>query len=328
MAVKIVKRRIKDLMTHEEQLARGVGADGRRRTLASSEKIRAGHAKRGTRTEPVILRDVTRPKLVMLEPSRFNTIHVDQDAYQRAVIGPKVNQLIHVIRSGGCVPDPVTMVKRADGTLWIIDGLQRYHAHRLCEAPLSALIYETPTEGDERDFFLVMNTQWGINANTRVKAWRGPAAKLLHDLNEDPGSPYFNQINFGMHFGRRFHAMPLIKGMVAAMTGLSTTSGAAHEVLRRSDTAWVVPGAAARAKRWLDLVALAHPKGYAHANVLIAYGLAAHHRWNGSGKLTLPSPRAIGSMKRINWTKVASSMAHKYLPLIQTAIERRWREAA
>lgn len=301
------------------------------RRLAESEAVREYHLKRSTRRLPIVIKDLPEPRMVTLTPKQMAEIRVDSERYQRVRQVEEVNTLIHVLRSGGSIPDPVTLSRRPDGTLWVVDGQQRFWAYLETETPMRALIYEVPDIDAERTLFVVLNSTQHISANTKVHAWAGPVAAYLRQINDDKDSPFFGQINFGQHHSRPYPAMVMVKGVLSVMTGLSSFSAPANDLLRRADVAWQTDAAARdRARAFLLLLTRIFGRteggrSTAKALPVQALGLVAYDRWLRTRGVVQPSEHILHLLRRMNWDTIIPSQAGRFLPVLRSAIEQRWK---
>lgn len=277
-------------------------------------------------------------KRTTITPGMFDKIDVDR-RYQRDRIGPKVNELIEVIQSGGVIPDPITLCKRrwsedgqvrASDKLWLIDGQQRFFAAMETETTIEALIYESDSLEAERNFFLAMNNSRIVNANVTVKAWPGPITILLKAVESNPDHPLYGRVEWSRTGGEHIGAAVLVRGLVAVTTGVFY-GGDIQKMLSRADTAIQKDSAAkARATQFCRLIAHVFPRGYAPILAVSALGIVASRRWaqvkyNDPALLPLPTTAQMDRMSRINWLAEVPSSAIRFRPVLEQMIDRAWR---
>jgi hypothetical protein len=150
-----------------------------RRSLLN-EKVLVAQGKTRMRTT-LIVEGISDPTSHMIEPAEFTRLEIDA-RYQRGRTN-EVNDLIHVLKNGGKVYDPVTLCRRKGGeTLYIVDGHQRFWAHHDCGLPMPAIIYESTGWEAEALLFQAMNMRRGLTPDIIVKSHQGPGAALLRKV--------------------------------------------------------------------------------------------------------------------------------------------------
>lgn len=313
--------------SHSPETRQKIGASSRARQSDPAMKakmlagLREANADR-RKLVPLILPDLGVGQLVTLSVADLRKLNVD-DRYQRIRITTMVSRLMHVIQNGGIIADPITVVRRADGSLWIVDGQQRWWAHIELERPLRALIFDVKDFEQERRLFLVMNTKVNVNADTIVKAWPGPTGQLLRALDVE-GSAYFGHINWGYANGRPYGAGILARAVLAAAANMAH-AGVIGDILMRADVALAESAAAARAAGLLKLIPLVwqpHPRARVRLLSALALAHVAFERW-GAG-VTFPPPRVYRALERVKWDSKVPSYAAQYLPVLETIIRKRW----
>lgn len=296
-----------------------------KRTLATSESTLLKGLQSRTSRVPLIVEGVDHGTLSTFQPTDFTRFGVDE-RYQRVRITTAVNDLIHVIKGGGAIVDPITVVERRDGSLWIVDGQQRFWAHDECKVPLTALVYRIDDFENEKRLFLVMNKRVTVNAETIVKAWGGASAAMIREWADKPGSPYRGQVNFGNNSHAPYAATILVRGLLAVSAGIIPV-GSIISTLTRCDYALrEVPSAPQRAEAYLRLVPLVFPP-QARLRYLpgIALGRVAARRWTPTVNGQFPGPTTYERLKRVNWDVLVPSPAMRFLSLIEGEIEKRWK---
>lgn len=293
-------------------------------TLASSNAtLAAGAAKRTARPLLVESTETSDGKLVIFQPHELKKLNVDE-RYQRIRIGREVNSLIHVLKDGGVIPDPISVAKRPDGTLWILDGQQRFWAHYECERPLQAMVYDVADIRTEMNLFQILNARIKLSGDTLVKSWTGPIGDLIREwCISRPGSPFFAQTNFGQNSQFPYSAGLLARGILASAAGVLSV-GAIQNVLARGDFALREAEARARADAYMRLVPLVFPATMRMKFLpAIAIGRVAYARW--SVDTTFPSPTIYEKLKKINWDAVAPTHSARYCKLLEDEILKRWK---
>ena len=160
----------------------------RRRRIKDSEAIRKVNLDRRIR-QPIILKSEDldlASRIRVFNPPNYGHMNVDE-RYQRTRVTPVVNELTHVLKGGGVVPDPIHVAERPDGTLWILDGQQRYWAHSDCHLPLRAYVHSVATLEQEKAMFLILNNRMKVRGDVTVKSWPGISGPLILKLGTEPG---------------------------------------------------------------------------------------------------------------------------------------------
>lgn len=278
---------------------------------------------------PVIVTGVDMAKTItIIQPSQFGRLNVDE-SYQRVRIGNEVNDIIHVIRSGGAIPDPIDVAERPDGSWWILDGQQRYWAHDETKEPLRALIHKVYTHEAESKLFVVFNSRRKVRPIIIVKGWPGPTGDFLRKLNTSPTSPLVGMIDFGNNSKLPLAANNLVRGILTVTTGMSRNSrgggDAATVLLPRTDAALKVTGRMAWAEAYVQLVAMVFGKSDARVRAMPLQALAevAHQRYKAAGRVTFPASTEL--LRRMNWDTCVPKHTDQYYPMMVEKIQRRWR---
>lgn len=153
---------------------------GPRRKLTESE---IANATRVRKRQGLVVGKLSNPEYRVFSPAELTQLNIDE-SYQRMQIKTQVNDLAHVLRQGGEIPDPITVAQRPDKSLWIIDGQQRFWAHMDVQKPLKAMVYKVADVEEEKNIFLAMDRHVKVTPAYFVKAWPGEASKLLTEVNE------------------------------------------------------------------------------------------------------------------------------------------------
>lgn len=291
----------------------------KRNTLGSSDAVLA-KAVSTRKSMPLVLRDLGKPRLVVMAPADLVKLGVDE-RYQRAQITTECHRIIHALKSGGEVPAAVTVARRPDGTLWIVDGQQRWWACMDCQHPLIVLIYDINDWNVERDLFSVLNDHVALNADSIVHAHSGPTAAMIREAADKPGHALCGHVGFGRGRGP-YSAALLARGILGAATGL-TASGNIKQVLARCDFALQDVPAIERAQTYLTLIPLIFPSTTTLRYLAaIAIGKVAHERW--ATRVCIPSPTVYERLKRVNWDTVTPTRELRQLIVMEDHIRHRW----
>ena len=270
-------------------------------------------------------------RLMVIPVAQLSTLNVDEEYYQRRERRTMVNSIIHAMSAGGIVPDPVKLAKRVDGSLWVVDGQQRYWAHVRMQRPLTAMVYDVTKIEDEMALFTVLNTRASIRATSRIHAWTGPTAALLRELNSKPGGFFHEQIDFGHNTGRPFSSAILAKVIAASICpSMRAYHNGIDQVLLAADGALNANPVSAgeRAGATLHLIGrVFDPKHQRRMRYLvaIAFALTAREKWDKYGRIVSPTPREFTSLARYDWEKCVEGFSVKYLPTLERQIKKRWK---
>lgn len=291
----------------------------KKNTLGTSDAVLATAVAR-RKASPLVLRDLGRPRFVVLEPNDLTKLNIDE-RYQRAQITTECHRIVHALKSGGSVPAAIAVAKRGDGSMWIVDGQQRWWACLDCQHPLPALIYDISNWDVERDLFNVLNDHIALNAESVVHAHSGPTAAMIREAADKPGHALCGHVGFRRR-SRPYSAPLLARGILAAATGL-TPSGNIKQVLARSDFALQEVLSVERAQSYLTLIPLIFPATTTlRFLAAIAIGKVAHERW--AERATIPSPRVYERLKRVNWETVTPTRELRQLTVMEDHVRRRW----
>lgn len=298
-----------------------------RRTMKESDAILQAAAARRVHS-PVILTGVkVATTITMIQPEQFPRLGVDE-RYQRVRIGGEVNELIHAIRNGGEIPDPVDIAQRPDGSLWLVDGQQRFWAHSECGVPLKAHIHQVEDLVAESRLFVALNSRRKVNTRTIIKGWPGLAGEFLRRMQTSDRSPIKGMIDFGQNSSLPLDAPSVVKGVLVVTTGLEYPSGdMATRMLPRIDAALKVPGMIAWAEAFVDLIAAVFSMqpnaGRVRVLPVIALAAVAHRKYVEAGRPAFP--HSCARLRNTNWDTLVPSHAKQYLPVLEREIERRWK---
>lgn len=280
--------------------------------------------------QPLVLRGVSGPDRKLITREMFSLLDIDR-RYQRDRIGPEVGSIIEALRQGGLVPDPVTLCRRtfaeADGIsnkLWIIDGQQRSFAFLELDQAFWADVFEVESLEAERNFFIAMNTRKNVGAGYLIHSWPGASAQMLRSVDANPSHPLYGIVGFKSGETGRFAAAPLIRCIAAAVTG-QHVGGGMSDILARADRGLSDHDAFQRATTILRLLPTVFPRGYVKALPMVAVARLAYRRWERDASIYAPSPTILSRLKRTNWDSIAPSINSKFLPLLESHLERIWK---
>jgi hypothetical protein len=309
---------------------RATVADGlrKRSVLATSETARRVYAER--RGKPLVLGDDV--KLfghTKLTYKQLLDLKIDP-TYQREEVTPKVNELIHVIRSGGMIPDPISVAIRTDGSRYIVDGQQRWWASVDCETPLEAKLFKVASYEAEVTLFNVLNNNAVLGSRVRVRAWPGTAGDVLRRLNEG-SSPLAGRINFKADSSVAFPAVAVLRGLTAALTGTMATGGS-QKSLQQFDFHYDKNPVWSRAvcDAYAEIAASIFDDGshVMRSLVAVALGRVCYERWvdaNPKQPLPMPSVGALAKLRKVDWGKLVPSASTKWLPVLENEFTSVWR---
>lgn len=291
----------------------------KKNTLGTSDAVFANAVSR-RKAVPLVLKDLGKPRFQVLAPEDLAGIGVDE-RYQRAQITSECHRIVHALKSGGSVPAAITLSKRQDGSLWVVDGQQRWWACLDCHHPLPALIYEISEWDVERDLFNILNDHVALNAESIVHAHSGPTAAMIREAADKPGHALCGHVGFGRRSGP--YSSPLLaRGMLASATGITPT-GNIKQVLARCDYAVQTLAGAERAQAYLRLIPLIFPSTTTlRFLAAIAIGKVAHERWREH--VAIPSPKVYERLKRVNWDTIVPSRELRQLMVMEDYIKKRW----
>lgn len=300
-------------------------------------------AKVGDRNrDPLTVTGVGEPEYAVFDPPDHRRLNIDE-SYQRMQIRLHVNQMISILESGGEIPEPIAVARRPGGTLWIVDGQQRYWAHWHAQKPLRALIYDVQTLDQERQLFIVMNKTKAVSPGWKVRAWPGPSRELLLWMANGEDSPYQGRIVFGEGGGRQTAhddnvMRPVVASIIVKGLGCALTDGKTfHSATDRIETTMEKIDRLIRTERERTYkvakmygVLLNNTFGNRRPGRIeaIALGFAAAQRWAGlrvSDAWPLPTNRENQKLAEFPWVKYAPSSQAQWIPVLVPALLRVWK---
>ena len=293
-----------------------------KRRNADSAALRQSALKK-KRGDLLVVTGLGAPKFKILEGRELDKLGVDE-RYQRVRIGSEINHLVHILSAGGDIPDPIKVAKRPDGSMWIVDGQQRYWAHVDAKKPLKAVIYDVADLETEQRMFVALNTSVQVKAEYIIKASGGETAGLLRTVNEDEGHPLYGKLLFRPG-SDPFNVSVLARGLSALLTGSFHTK-AIQKSLAVTDQALRQREQKIRAEAYLRMVGEVRENGKRQSLMeALAFGSVCRKRWHNCEPV-IPNGSVMGALRRANYDGMVDGHALKYLPVIVAAIESRWPE--
>lgn len=277
--------------------------------------------------KPVIVSGVTLAKAVtVIRPEDLGRLKIDE-SYQRLRITSEVNALIKVLRNGGQIADPVDVAERPDGSWYIVDGQQRFWAHWDCEAPMRANVHKVDSIESETNLFLSLNQRTRVLPRVIARGWPGPAGDFLRWASSSPKSPVNALVDMGSSSHLPLDATTIVKGALAVTTGLTPNGDMSTRILPRLDVALRQDGMRAWSEDFLKLVAAVFDMntnaGRVRVLPVIALARVANRRFIEAGRPTFP--RSCAMLRRVNWDTIVPTHAARFLGMVETEIERRWK---
>lgn len=287
----------------------------------SPATFRQHEARRGTPiTVPPTVRVFGLHKLSVTE---LEELRIDT-RYQRDEVTTEVNMLITVIKKGGTIPDPISVVERkyGDRKRYIVDGQQRWWAHVDTGTPIMAIVYHVESYEDEVKLFHALNTVTRVSPEDRLRSLPGPAGTVLRKLNESSESPLYQQIGFtpGSH---RFGAMILLRGLTALLAN-NKTSGGVDRIAPTFDRYYgmhpkLSDGLIAA---YAGLLATVFDKQRIRAVTAVALARIVHAAYVGQQEL--PSPTQLRRLRALDWDGLTPTHSLKWLPTVVAAVQEVW----
>jgi hypothetical protein len=259
---------------------------------------------------------------------RSDILGIDE-RYQRAELKPKVHELIAILEKDGSVPDPIWVAKRPDGTLWIVDGQQRYWAHWHVGKALRARIHAVESWETERQIFHILNDRKTIDAAHRALTWPGSGGDIVRWMQTNNRSALAGALGERTH--SRVPASTIAKTILVALTG--TDSGwPIAGVMKKLDV--TVGNNPKRAQRTAELLAAIIAGVFRDKKVPAlaarAIGRACWDVWHEkrlNQAWPTPSQAEISKLRRVNWRALTPGQDHRYLPVVIEEIRNRWKIA-
>jgi hypothetical protein len=266
-----------------------------------------------------------RSEVAMLTVEELGQLKIDHD-YQRPEDARLVNSILAALESGSPSPSPIHVAIRPNGDRYVVDGQQRWAAHFLAERPCPAILYEVPTIDLERKMFTVLNTVHRVGASYRIRAWPGPAGKLIRWINEYPNSPLVGQVSFSPN--STFASTTILRGLLSLFGGTSS-SNATEEMLRALDrlvTAMPRPDLETRTMQYLRLAKEVFQQRRWRPGALAALALVARERWAHRISCPIPNGRSMRNLQVLNWEQLLPTGGMQWVRGAALEVGRRWKE--
>jgi hypothetical protein len=288
----------------------------------SPATLKAHEARRG---QPLIV-PATVKRFGMVTLSLDDTMDLRIDTrYQREEVTIEVNTLIHVLKKGGMIPDPVSVVERKydDRKRYIVDGQQRWWAHVDCGVPLAVVIYHVSSYEDEVALFHALNTVTRVTPENRLRSLPGPAGNTIRRLNETPTSPLFGQISFVEKGTFRIGGMVLLRGLTALVSNTKPVGGL-DRIAPAFDRYYTMnPKAADRLiEQYAVLVSQIFEDERVRSVPAVAIGRMLYATLASQGEM--PTAMQIRRLKALRWAKLTPTPGMQWLPTVVAAVQEIW----
>ena len=275
------------------------------------------------------------PKALTISPKDFGKVRVDH-RYQRGEIFSMVFNIWDALEQGGRCPGRIVLSDRLfkdDATepkcFYVVDGQQRFVAHKAARIPILADIYKFESLEQERMAFILLNFTQNVNASSKVHSWPGEIAELLRTADQNEKAPLYRRVYFGvpdLNKGRPYYASMLAKGCVTVITGVAQ-GGNIQRVLSKGDEALAGMSriwAKDVIDKYLRVATMVFNGSKVPHAPNVALARVAHRKWKDRGKMpTYASCRRIG---QIDWAKLAPTAGACWLPRLEHEIEKRWKD--
>lgn len=305
------------------------------RTKRVREVIKDRAQRRSGSGDALTIVGLAAPEDHLFPAADLRTLGIDP-SYQRLEIRAHVNHLIAVLESGGEVPVPIIVARRRDGSLWVVDGQQRYWAHWHTHRPIRALIYDVVDLEQERQLFIISNRTKAVAPGWKLRAWPGPSSELVAWMASDPESPFQGRIAFRDSIGGSQHraslvaASIIVKGLAVAVTASAHTNKI-EEVLEKLDRA--LNDNRARVFKIAQMFgvliySIMGDERAPHSIPTLALGIVAGERWRGlkvSDAFPLPQGRSLKKLQEFQWDRHAPSHSSQWLPVLVPALSKIWK---
>lgn len=304
------------------------GSDFRDTSLlaTSPATLKAHEARRGM---PIIVPATVKIfGMRRLSVSELCELRVDT-RYQRDEITNEVNELIVVLKKGGVIPDPISVVERkyGDHKSYIVDGQQRWWAHVDTSTPINAVIYHVHDFEEEVALFHALNIQSRVSAETRLRSIPGPSGDTLQRLNEKANSPLHSKIQFSYQSGHsQFSAMTLMRGLTALLSNTRGV-GSVDRVTATFDRYYrMAPRQAdVMVDAYATLIAQVFEKTKLRHVPAIAFGRICFAAFTDTPqRIELPNGKTMARLRTINWDAMLPTASIKWLPTVVDAIQTIW----
>lgn len=294
---------------------------GSGQTLATNTKVREASKNRRVQM-PLIFSNSRQPEHVVISEKDIGKLVIDHRV-QREEIKPEVNDLIMVIQGGGAILQPITLGKRKDGTLSVLDGQQRLWAHIHCNKPIRADVWPVDSIDEERVAFNALNSRRSVYSNHIVATWPGPSGDFVRKVTTNEKHALWQNTDLGKNRDKPYSATIVMKAVLWFLTGI-TSSMATHKLMGRLDACFKSDAVSKRANIFLDLLTLLNPPRQRLRIVpALAIARVAHRKWEK--EIKYPTSRQVTAIQKINWETALPSGGMKFLPVAETILEQKWK---
>lgn len=271
---------------------------------------------------PLVFKNSREPERIVVDEKALANLVIDPRV-QREEVKPLVNDLIVALQSGGAVLQPLTLGRRVDGTLSVLDGQQRLWAHIHCNKTIRADVWPVENIEEERLAHIILNTKRGQNPNHLAYVYPGQAGEFLRGIIDKPTHPLHNNTNCGKNPKRPYAASVLAKCLLTFLTGGTACVGI-QTTMARLDTCFKTDGCAKRAGQFFDLLTLLNtPRQKLRPLPGVGIALIARKRWEKA--VVFPPAKVSTAIQKINWNTQVPSLNMICLPNVMKLLEERWK---
>ncbi len=290
----------------------------RKRRLAREKK------RRGRALLTVTADEATSGRVITIPVSALESLQIDE-RYQGGETRRWVYQLARALADGGQQIEPIVIAVRPDGSRWIVDGQQRWRAHRIAGVPIKARVYHVSTFEAEQKLFLLLNDRKAKPATTKVMATPGEGAVLIKHLNTSDQSALRGDISTESGVRAKCPASTAARWLVALFTG--TRPSSVHDVMSALNEAIETDKASAykRAEMLAVILAKVFHESKIPSLAPRAIALVCRGRWDGAtvtDAFSMPTARQVGKLQRVNWTEYGNGNSR--LPILVLETEQAW----
>ena len=290
----------------------------RKKQLARKQKRKGRALLTVTKTDARIGATITIPV------SKLDTLGIDE-RYQGCEVRQWVSGLAQALADSGQQIVPIAVAVRPDGSRWIVDGQQRWRAHRQAGVPILATLYYVDSFEAERKLFLTLNHRRAKSATTIVMAWPGEGAVLINHLSTSDQSALRGDISTRAETRAKCPASTAARWMVTLLTG--STPSTSQDVMSLLNEA--VESDKAGAYKRAEMIAVILAKVFHESNIPSlaprSIALVCRQRWDGllvTDAFPMPNGRQIVKLQRVNWTEYGNASSKS--PILVLEIERAW----
>ncbi len=293
-------------------------------TQRRKKKIAREQKRKGRALLAVTKDELGSYRKVTISVSGLESLQIDK-RYQRGEVRPWVYALARTLEDGGQQLDPIVVAERADGSRWIVDGQQRWKAHRMAGIPIEARVYRISSFDVERKLFLDLNHRRALPATNKVMAWPGCGSQLIEWLNTSDESALKGDIATVPGVKAKCPASTVAKWMLTLLTGSAPSKTEDVMSLLNEAIETNKPHALKRAEMIAVIIANVFRESHIPALAPRAIALSCRQHWNGitpTVAFPMPNKRQIGRLRRYNWTEYGNSNSR--LPILVLATQKMW----